>query len=93
MYFAASQLPVFLKSLDWHAISEHAIYSGGGFLVALIGAYLILARDVAYIKGRLDLMTDNHKEVEQLRVDVASIMKEIEIEHRSASSGVALSRH
>ena len=84
----AAFMPV-LSSLNWAAVGERALYAGGGFLVALVGAYLVLMRDVSYIKGKIEQLTDDHEKVEQLRIEVSALRSGI----ARWKDGMVVSRH
>ena len=52
----------------------HGIASAGGAIVSLAGVYLKLARDVSYIKGKIEIIAEDHdkfrathEEVERLK--------------------------
>lgn len=76
-----SQLAELAAVTDWDGVWLRMLWGAGGALVSLLSAYVLLARDVSYIKGKLDQLTDNNEALAEIRRDVDSIKFYQEVIH------------
>ena len=60
----------FLGAVDWVAVGTRVAYAVGGAFFGLMSAYFVLARDVSYIKGRVDQLTDHGEELEAIKIEI-----------------------
>jgi hypothetical protein len=73
MFHFAQQTFPHIQAIDWYAAGRYGLSAFGGALLALVGAYLALARDVTYIKGKLDQLTSDHDKYEDLRTRIERV--------------------
>ena len=76
-------------SVDWIAVGVKVLWAGGGSLVTLAAAYVLLIKDVAYIKGRVDELHDQSEDIDKLAKGQGAIQSDI----RKIKRHVGLSHH
>lgn len=77
------------SSVDWLAIGVKALWAAGGALVSLAAAYVLLIKDVSYIKGRVDELHDQSEKISDLARSQGALQSDI----RKIKRHVGLSHH
>lgn len=78
-----------LTSPEWRPLVEKVVCGLIGVFAALLGSYFVLARDVSYIKGKLEDIGDSNARIEAL----AGEHKELRSDLRKLKRQFGVSSH